>query len=230
MRSLLDERHPKIVSVRRWLRCVRDLCRSAIDRPLYRIRNRRALSRLARMTPARVLFVCTGNICRSPYAERVWENLTGGAVAADSAGFIGPGRPPPPKALAAATARRIDHAHHRSKLVTPEIVRFADVVFVFDGANFARLGREHGREVGAVFWLGDFDPVWAGERAIRDPWGRDVVEFRKTFSRIERCIASALGALGVPSRLGPSTAQQPSSSVVASNHPCTNGDRTVTHP
>jgi len=142
-----------------------------------------------------VLFVCAGNICRSPYAERVWKSFEG-AVAVDSAGFIGPDRAPPGEALRAAAARRVDHADHRSKLLTRDMVRSADAIFAFDSSNVALLRREHPGEGGKVFWLGDFDPVWTGTRAISDPWGRGAREFRSTFARIERCVAAASSVIG----------------------------------
>ncbi len=106
----------------------------------------------------------------------------------DSAGFIGPGRPPPDTALEVARSRGIEHANHRSKTLTPELLESADVVFLFDRFNVARLRRFGGRAPRRVFWLGDFDPMWAGKRAIIDPWGKPRKEFERTFERIERCI------------------------------------------
>jgi protein-tyrosine phosphatase len=142
-----------------------------------------------------VLFVCAGNICRSPFAERVWRALAGDAIAVNSAGFIGPDRAPPSEALTAAAARRIEHADHRSKLLTASLVRSSDAVFAFDRSNVRRFRRTHPGYAGELLWLGDFDPVWCGERSIRDPWGRGAPAFAETFARIERCVAAALTAL-----------------------------------
>jgi len=173
------------------VRQLRDAARNALDRPQHRRRNQRARRRLEQIAPASVLFVCSGNICRSPYAERVWKAL-GPNVAVDSAGFIGPNRAPPPEALLAATEGGIAHVDHRSKLLRPGMTRSADAIFAFDGQLVARLRREYPRDARRVYWLGDFDPVWSGQRAIGDPWGKDVREFRRIFTRIERCVAAAL--------------------------------------
>ena len=109
-------------------------------------------------------------------------------MAAESAGFIGPGRAPPDTALEAARARGLDHQAHRSREITPEMLARAGAVFVFDRYNVARLRSLPGPIGAPVFWLGDLDPVWAGKRAIIDPWGKSPEEFDRTFERIDRCV------------------------------------------
>ena len=46
-----------------------------------------------------------------------------------------------------------------------------------------------------VYWLGDFDPIWAGKRAIIDPWGKTLADFLSTFERIERCVDEVVAVL-----------------------------------
>src|SRR5690606_20012872 len=84
--------------------------RTDLDRRLHGFRHRRVLRRLAAMAaPRSVLFVCHGNICRSPYAEHRFRAtvavLGAAAPRAGSAGFIGPDRPAPDEAIAAAAGR-----------------------------------------------------------------------------------------------------------------------------
>ena len=76
------------------------------------------------------------------------------------------------------------------------MVRSADVIFAFDGRLVARIRREYPQDASKVFWLGDFDPAWSGERAIPDPWGKDVADFRRIFNRIERCVVAVLSVIG----------------------------------
>jgi len=140
-----------------------------------------------------VLFLCLGNVCRSPYGARVLSSKDLG-IEVDSAGFIGPDRAPPDDALAVASARGVDHADHRSKVLTPELLAEADVVFLFDRYNVSRLRRFKGTPP-PVYWLGDFDPEWTGKRAIIDPWGKSPEEFDLTFARIERCIEEVARSL-----------------------------------
>jgi protein-tyrosine-phosphatase len=53
-----------------------------------------------------------------------------------------------------------------------------------------------GAKADRILWLGDFDPEWAGKRAIADPWGKPVEEFQRTFERIERCVNAVVDDLG----------------------------------
>ena len=77
-----------------------------------------------------VLFVCTGNICRSPMAEGLLRKMSGGRIKAASAG-LGAGRGQPPSAHAIHVLKRegIDISGIRSQPVTAELLREADHVF-----------------------------------------------------------------------------------------------------
>jgi protein-tyrosine phosphatase len=161
---------------------------------LHPYRRARARRRLREIAPGSVLFVCVGNVCRSPYAERVLGREGNGAVRAVSAGIMGPGRRPPAKALEVARARGVEHADHTSRVLTRDLIEATDVLFVFDRHN-ARSLPKRGRRADRIFWLGDFDPQWAGRRAILDPWGKPIDEFERTFERIERCVREVAHAL-----------------------------------
>jgi len=182
---VLDRLRSLIVSVR-----------DRADGLLHARRGRRARARLAELAPGTVLFVCLGNICRSPYAARVLAARAPGRVRAESSGYLGPGRNPPSEALEVARRRGIDHADHVSALTTEAQIAAADVVFVFDRFNVANVRRTQGARLDRVLWLGDFDPVWTGKRAIIDPWGRALSEYEATFVRIERCIDEVVRTLG----------------------------------
>ncbi|NNF12136.1 MAG: low molecular weight phosphotyrosine protein phosphatase [Gemmatimonadetes bacterium] len=144
--------------------------------------------RLRDAQPGSVLFVCLGNICRSPYAEHVFRSRVGDGVEASSAGFILPGRQPPENALEVAATRGVSTTDHRSQVVSEDLLRGSDAVFIFDRFNAQRLRKLPSGPRGRVYWLGDFDPEWTGKRAIIDPWGKPAEEFDRTFARIERCI------------------------------------------
>ena len=179
-------------AVRRPLVAIRD----AMDGWLHPGRSRRARARLVDLRPRSVLFVCLGNICRSPYAEHVFRSDADGSVGAASAGFILPGRQPPENALEAASSRGIEAtASHRSQVVSPDLLGAAEAVFIFDRFNLRRLRTETDADLERVFWLGDFDPEWTGKRAIIDPWGKPMEEFHATFERIERCVAEVVAVI-----------------------------------
>jgi len=194
-----------ISAVRRRLVRLRD----AIDARRHPSRLRDARARLAALGPKSVVFVCLGNICRSPYAAHVLDARMEGGVSVASAGFILPGRPPPEAAVEAAASRGVSTAEHRSRVVTEAWLAAADAVFVFDRLNVARLRKTATVRAGRLFWLGDFDPVWTGKRAIIDPWGKPLEEFDTTFSRIERCLDEVIKVLPTGRPRGPATDETP---------------------
>jgi protein-tyrosine phosphatase len=135
-----------------------------------------------------VLFICLGNICRSPYAAAAFRSLAAGEnLAVDSAGFIGPGRPSPAEALQEARQRGLDLTRHRSQLVTAEALAAAELIVVMDPRQ-ARKIRGLGADPRRVLILGDLDPDRIEKRAIRDPFDQPGPVFSESFDRIDRCL------------------------------------------
>src|SRR5256885_4021784 len=79
----------------------------ALRRALHAWRRRIAFYRLRRRPPANILVVCHGNVCRSPFAERVLQDALPD-VHVSSAGFLGPNRRVPETALMAAAPRGVN--------------------------------------------------------------------------------------------------------------------------
>lgn len=169
--------------------------RDRIDGVLHQGRRERVRARITELRPRSVLFLCLGNVCRSPYAERVLASHGPEGVLVDSAGFIKPGRPPADLAMEVASERGIHHADHRSRVVTPEDLQSFDVVFFFDRYNKASLHDTRGVRRDRVFWLGDLEAAYGGRRAILDPWGKPRSEFERVFDRIDRCVHELHGLL-----------------------------------
>lgn len=167
------------------------------DRALHPLRRRRARRALAGTTPAgAVLFVCHGNICRSPYAEAALRRRARGRLEAASAGLVGPGRPSPETAVRVAAGRGVDLADHRSRLVTGASLRRAGLVVVMEPRQRRVLRRRHG--FGEAVVLGDLDPGPVRRRPIRDPIFRSPGVFRSVYARIDRCTAGMLDAMDLP--------------------------------
>lgn len=94
----------------------------------------------------KVLFVCMGNICRSPTAEGVFTHLIEQAglnkqIAIDSAGThdYNIGKPPDSRSQAAALKREIDLSHYRARQVTLQDLIDSDYVLAMDNYNYQTL-------------------------------------------------------------------------------------------
>ena len=162
--------------------------------------RRRSVARLqvARANPQSILFVCSGNICRSPFAARLLERLlptaASGAVKVRSAGFIGPHRPAPVNAQTTAAKYGIDLATHRSVQISTANVKAADLVVVM-AEEQARGIRPLVRPDAVVVVLGDLDPLPSSRRTILDPWNGSEDVFEASYDRIDRCVRELVRAI-----------------------------------
>jgi protein-tyrosine phosphatase len=124
----------------------------------------------------RILFVCTGNICRSPTAEAVFRHLLGeaglGGIAVDSAGTHGyhVGEPPDERTQEAAALRGYDLSTQTARRIAREDFAEFDLILAMDEGHHAQLVRQapmaH-REKVQMFL--DFAPG-TGRRGVPDPY------------------------------------------------------------
>lgn len=135
-----------------------------------------------------VLFLCNGNICRSPMAERYFrarlEELGVEQVTVDSAGFIDrEDRPSPDHAVDVAEEFDVDLTPHRSSVVTGDDLAGADLVVLMDTLNYVLLRRRFPGHGGNAVFLGAFLATGGGYE-IPDPYGTDPDEFRRVFDAV----------------------------------------------
>lgn len=98
--------------------------------------------RISRMVS--ILFVCTGNICRSPVAQGVFEDVArreglADEITVDSAGthgFYHAGEPPDPRAQESVLSRGIDISAQRARLLDPEDCERFDYILTMDEHNY----------------------------------------------------------------------------------------------
>ena len=173
------------------------------ERLLHPLRRRNAIEALrARPRPQTILVVCHGNICRSPFAAALLaRELAAHDMTVQSAGFAGFNRPAPPAAIAAAQRHGLDLGDHRSRLVTADLVRSADLIVVMEAAQQRSICERFGRRPADVLILGDLDPAAVDTRTIYDPVNDGVEVFEQVYDRIARCVRELVAILtpaGVP--------------------------------
>ncbi len=141
-----------------------------------------------------VTFVCKGNICRSPFAERLLRARLvgpGHALRVGSAGVLPiEGRPSPPAAQTAAKAFGIDLASHRSRHFDETMVDAGDLVVVFDQVDFSAILDRHPDLAGRIVLLGS---LLADAAPIPDPYGDDFEVLFDTYRRIDSAVDQIVG-------------------------------------
>ena len=139
--------------------------------------------RLSGKQVEKILFLCYGNICRSPMAEKLAMRLLP-KVEVSSAGFYDrEGRSAPNEIQSAAKSLGINLSDWASKRVTREMVQRADLVVLMDLYNFRDYRREFSGEQTKVLFLGMLlDPPQLG---ITDPYGKAPDEIARILSEIE---------------------------------------------
>jgi len=141
------------------------------------------------MSEIGVLFVCLGNICRSPMAEAAFRREAaerGLDIAIDSAGtgdwHIG--KPPDPRAQAEALRNGLDISHYRARQVDPHDFHRFSHIFALDHANLADLREIAPADTRAsLSLLLDLVDGMKGQ-AVADPYFGDDSGFAVTWEQV----------------------------------------------
>ncbi len=127
------------------------------------------------MSKPSVLFVCLGNICRSPLAEAAFRHAAAGAgleVEVDSAGTADyhVGERPDPRSLDEARKHGIDITGYRGRQLGPRDFHEFDYILGMDTSNMASIARvDPGDGKAKTAMLLDIVPGHEG-REVADPW------------------------------------------------------------
>jgi len=134
-----------------------------------------------------ILFVCRGNICRSPFAEQYSRTIFPKDVHLVSCGYIHQdGRKSPPEAISAARKFGVDLSDHRADHITDDMVKKSDVIIIFDEENFRMLLQRYPRYKNRIWFLSEICPDIP--LRIEDPFKKDGDTYEKVYSVIAYCI------------------------------------------
>jgi protein-tyrosine-phosphatase len=144
----------------------------------------------------RVLFVCDGNICRSPLAAEYLRQRTVRSglshVVVDSAGILGiEGGKAAAHSIAVAREAGLDLTHHRSRGVTVADLRTSDIVIAMTLTQLETLGRRFGPGRGERLLLRAFEDgptPRGGAPELDDPVTGPIEGFREAFAIIRTCV------------------------------------------
>jgi len=153
-----------------------------------------------RKTARSFLFVCFGNIIRSPMCEalliRALRDFPTREITVSSAGLNAtPGRAAHPWAVAGAQDWSISLENHKARLLTAEMVDRADVIFVMDYQNQVQLLSRFPQASDKVFLLSAFAGKDYPHSEIHDPYYIGEEETRRCYKTLDACIQNLVHSL-----------------------------------
>lgn len=163
-----------------------------------------------------VLFVCLGNICRSPIAEGVFRAIIkqqglDGQITCDSAGTASYhiGELPDRRTRENALEHGLTLTHRARRMTGEDLAQF-DYFVAMDEANFEAIEKLSLRSVGVVnedntFLLREFDPDVSDQPNVPDPYYEDATAFENVYQIVFRCCQQLLIYIAQQRSLTPAT-------------------------
>jgi protein-tyrosine phosphatase len=229
MRWVLDHdaRTPKSVNRKRLTHLVKDVLKRSLPERLIseirayrknppdqrrtyirlRLANGSSFKRMARLrvprTARSLLFVCFGNIIRSPMCEALARQSLAEQKRSDiivtSAGTHAiPGRQAHPYAISTASQMGIDLSHHNARALNAEMVEQADAILAMDCRNVVELVSQFPRARNKIYMLGAYAENHGKFVEIEDPYYGHEEMTRECYKRLKSCIERLMSSLRSP--------------------------------
>ena len=146
------------------------------------------------------VFVCFGNIMRSPMCEALMNRecaaFAGSAVRVTSAGLhTVPGREAHPVAVAVAREFGVSLGHHRARPLSADLIAQATVIFAMDFQNLVELLSRYPEAKGKTFLLSAFAEADHRSAEITDPYNLGEEGTRRCYHALAACIRNLARSL-----------------------------------
>ena len=143
------------------------------------------------MNTKTILFVCTGNTCRSSMAAALFKNLIeqsgdGKAIKILSAGTAAfEGQRASPNAIAVMDEKGVDLRGHRAAVLTREKIMQSDLILTMTNSHKNQVIKIAPEAAGKTYTLKEYTNISDGNTDIFDPFGQSIDTYRKSAQEIE---------------------------------------------
>jgi protein arginine phosphatase len=139
----------------------------------------------------RILFVCTGNTCRSPMAEAILKSKKIDGLEVKSAGiYAATGSEASAHAKQVLRSHHIEH-NHSSTMLNIESVQWADLILTMTGSHKNAILQQYSGASGKVFTLKEFTGEGYDVDVV-DPFGGNLAIYQETYQELEKLITKAI--------------------------------------